>query len=267
MTDFQYDRCFLGKDRYGSRHHALIQLTIGDLLFKSKLNSKQPAHQIQDLGVKKKKINKTSLGSVTGKGEWFYFFLVPSLCLYSYYLHSSQDFLVDNTHHLSNKVLSVFSQHCSYNIFWITFPLKKRNPKSHSKKKCIQQMLPEYGRWEVAQARSIPRHKCQSHQQPVWKKLLRIDKSCGSKPNKRARCSSRKSFLSHSLKLYYFLEGDTEQANVFKKRRHNGIPLRRLCLQNSLLLRQGEKLCEIKAIWKLTLCLAINIRFYSIVCK
>lgn len=66
MIGFQYDRYFLGKDQYGSRHHALIQLTTGDLLFKSKLNSKQPAHQIQDSGVKN---NKTSLGSITGKGE------------------------------------------------------------------------------------------------------------------------------------------------------------------------------------------------------
>ena len=197
-----------------------------------------------------------------------YFFPVPSLCLHSYYLLSSQDFLVDNTHHLTNNVFSsIFFQHSSYNIFWIIFPLKKRNPKSHSKKKCSQQMLPEYGRWEVTQARNIPHHKCQLHQQPIQRKLLRIDKSCCSKPNKRARRSSRKSFISHSLTLYYFLEGDIEQANVLEKRRHNGIPLRRLCLQNSLLLRQGGKVCEIKAIWNLILSLAIYIRFYSIVCE
>jgi len=57
MIGFQYDRYFLGKDQYGSRHHALIQSTIGDLLFKSKLNSKQPAHQIQDFWVKKTQKN------------------------------------------------------------------------------------------------------------------------------------------------------------------------------------------------------------------
>ena len=87
-------------------------------------------------------------------------------------------------------------------------------------------MLPEYGRWEMTQARNIPHRKRQLHQQPVGRKLLRKDKSCCYKPNKKARCSSRKSFISHSLKLYYFLEEDTEQANVLKKRRHNGIPLR-----------------------------------------
>lgn len=127
MIDFQCDRYFLGKDD-GSRHHALIQLTTGDLLFQEQIRIQNNLHIKFRIWELKKKINKTSLGSVTGKGEWFYFFPVPSLCLYSYLL-SSQDFFIDNTHHLSNNIFSsVFSQHCSYNIFLNCFsPQKKKS--------------------------------------------------------------------------------------------------------------------------------------------
>lgn len=62
MTGFQYDRYFLGKDQYGSRHSILIQLTIDDLSSNSKLNSNQPTHQIQDFKDKKKKSLQGQLG-------------------------------------------------------------------------------------------------------------------------------------------------------------------------------------------------------------
>ena len=148
MIGFQYDRYFLGKDQYGSRYHALIQLTIGDLLFKSKLNSKQLAHQIQDFWVKKKN-KKTSLGSVTGKGEWFYFFPVPV------YAYTATICFLLNTSSLITHILQTTYSHPSFpNTAHTTyselfFPSKREIPshtvRRNAASKCF--LSTEDGKW------------------------------------------------------------------------------------------------------------------------
>ena len=154
MTDFQYDRCFLGKDRYGSRYHALIQLTIGDLLFKSKLNSKQPAHQIQDLGVKKKKSTKPLQGQLQVKVNDFTSFLSPvyaytaTICILLKTSLLITHIILATRYYLSfpNTAHTTYSE--------LLFPSKKEIP-SHTARRNVASkcfLSTEDGRWHRPEA-------------------------------------------------------------------------------------------------------------------